>query len=150
VSSAPLLPTVDEVSAPFWEGTLRGELRIQRCRDTRRLIFPPRLVSPWGAHRSPEWVTVAGTGRIWSFVVPHPPLLPPFTDIAPYNVVLVELTDDPRIRLVGNVVASAGAALDSVDPRGLAIGALVRAVFQSVCAEGVTVALPRWLLDPSG
>lgn len=148
MSAAATLPTIDEVSAPFWEGTGRGELRVQRCVDSGRLLFPPRLVSPWGTHQPPEWVTTSGRGRIWSFVVPHPPLLPPFTELAPYNVVLVELEDDPRIRFVGNVVASADAEIDSVDPDTLEIGQPVQVVFQAVASDGTTIALPRWIVAP--
>lgn len=147
MSGAPLLPTVDEVSAPFWEGTQRGELRVQRCPDSARWLFPPRLVSPWGTHRAPEWVTTSGLGRIWSFVIPHPPLLPPFGELVPYNVVVVELAEDPRVRMVGNVVASDEAEIDSVDPATLAIGAPVRAVFQPVQSGDTEFAFPRWVLE---
>ena len=55
-------------------------------------------------------------GRVWSVVVPHPPLLPAYGDQAPYNVVVVTLDDDPTIRFVGNVVAGPGAPLNSVEP----------------------------------
>ena len=87
-----LWPPITEENTPFWHGARRGELRMQRCADTGRLIFPPRETSPWGNHAVPEWETVSGRGRIWSFVVPHPPLLPPFDGMAPYNVILVEIT----------------------------------------------------------
>ena len=139
-----LLPPIEPESAPFFEGTRNGELRVQRCIDTGRLIFPPRAASPWGTHAAPEWVTVSGRGRVWSVVVPHPPLLPQFGDVAPYNVVVVELDEDPTVRLVGNVVSEAGAPLDSVEPHSVEIGARVRDVFDAVTDE---ITLPRWVLD---
>jgi uncharacterized OB-fold protein len=83
-----------------------------------------------------------GRGRIWSYVLPHPPLLPGYAEQAPYNAVVVELADAPRIRLVGNVVAAPDAPLNSVDPARLRIGAGVRVVFDG---EG----MPRWLLERS-
>jgi uncharacterized OB-fold protein len=140
----PLLPEIDDDNRPFWEGSLLGELRIQRCADTGRLIFPPRAMSPWGQHSQPEWTRVSGRGSIWSFVVPHPPLLPQFGELAPYNVVLVALEEDPSIRLVGNLLAREGGAINEVDPSSIAIGAAVRVVFEAVSAD---VALPRWVLD---
>jgi len=139
-----LLPPLVPEIAPFFEGTRLGELRVQRCVDTGRLIFPPRATSPWGRHAPPEWVAVSGRGTIWSVVVPHPPLLPQFAEVAPYNVILVELDEDPTIRLVGNLVREAGAALDSIDPHSVEIGARVRVVFDPVTDE---IHLPRWVLE---
>jgi uncharacterized OB-fold protein len=86
---------------------------------------------------------MSGRGRIWSYVVPHPPLLPAYAAVAPYNAIIVELADAPRIRLVGNLVASADAALNSVDPARLRIGAKVQVVFTDI--DGVT--MPRWVLE---
>lgn len=141
-----LLPAVDEVNEPFWEGARRGELRVQQCAETGRLIFPPRPMSPWSPHTEPTWTQVSGRGTIWSFVVPHPPLLPQFAALAPYNVILVALDEDPRVRLVGNLVTSAGGAIDEVDPRAIEIGAPVRVVFERVSDE---FHLPRWVAsDP--
>ena len=134
-SSSPLLPVIDDVSRPFFEGARRGELRVQRCVDTGRLLFPPRLHSPFGGRRPPEWIRVSGRGTIWSFVVPHPPLLPPFDAMRRYNVVLVALDEDPHLRLVGNLVARVGGPLDEVDADSIAIGEAVRAVFEPVTDE---------------
>ena len=141
VSDDILLPPIDEVSEPFWEAARRGELRIQQCPKTSRLIFPPRALSPW-SQSEPSWIAVSGRATIWSFVIPHPPLLPQFSALAPYNVILVALDEDPRIRLVGNLVASEGGAIDEVDPRSVEIGAPVRVIFQRLNDE---IHLPRWL-----
>jgi len=85
---------------------------------------------------------MAGTGRVWSVVIPHPPLLPAYGEQAPYNVVVVELTDDPSIRFVGNVVTEAGAPLNSIDPHDIEIGDDVRVVFSAVADD---VSLPQWV-----
>ena len=142
MSENPLLPPVDETSETFWEGARRNELRVQRCLDTGRLIFPPRPFSPWGGHREPEWVAVSGRGEIWSYVVPHPPLLPYFSERAPYKVVLVALEEDARIRLVGNLVASEGGAVNEIEPGTIEIGSPVRVVFDR---EEPQFPLPRWV-----
>ncbi|MDT0448823.1 Zn-ribbon domain-containing OB-fold protein [Streptomyces hesseae] len=139
-----LLPVQDEDGRPFWEFAARGELRVQACADCHRLRFPPRPCCPRCQSFAVEWHRVSGRGRVWSYVLPHPPLLPAYAEQAPYNVVVVELTDAPGIRLVGNLVAAPDAALDSVDPSRLRIGAPVRVTFAEL-APGVTV--PRWLLE---
>ncbi|MFE9043153.1 Zn-ribbon domain-containing OB-fold protein [Streptomyces sp. NPDC012421] len=140
-----LNPVIDEDGAPFWEFTARGELRIQACaeKDCGELRFPPRPCCPHCQSFATEWRLMSGRGRIWSYVLPHPPLLPDYADQAPYNAVLVELADAPRIRLAGNVVTEPGARLDSVDPARLRIGAPVRVAFTEI--DGIAV--PRWILE---
>lgn len=142
--SGPLLPPIDEDSAPFFEGCRRGELRMQRCSATGRLIFPPRPMSPFAPHAEPTWTTLSGRGSVWSFVVPHPPLLPWYAERAPYNVILVALDEDPHVRLAGNLVAGPGASLASVDPATLRIGLRVRAIFETLAGD---VVVPRWVRD---
>ena len=145
VSENPLLPPIDEDNAPFWEAARQCELKVQRCVDTERLIFPPRSHSPWGEHQIPEWVLVSGRGTLWSYVVPHPPLLPYFAEQAPYNVIVVALEEDPSVRLVGNLVTiDARTDLRAVDPAQIVIGTRVRVVFDPGDAE---IRLPRWIRD---
>ncbi|MFF0484010.1 Zn-ribbon domain-containing OB-fold protein [Streptomyces sp. NPDC004435] len=140
-----LNPVIDEDGAPFWEFTARGELRIQACAEPEcgEPRFPPRPCCPHCQSFATDWRLMSGRGRIWSYVLPHPPLLPDYAEQAPYNAVLVELADAPRIRLAGNVVAEPGARLDSVDPARLRIGAPVRVAFTEI--DGVAV--PRWILE---
>ncbi|MFJ5777640.1 Zn-ribbon domain-containing OB-fold protein [Streptomyces sp. NPDC093094] len=133
-----LTPLTDTDGAPFWEHAARGELRVQVCGACAEPRFPPRPCCPRCQSFAQEWRPVSGRGRVWSYVVAHPPLLPDYAAQAPYNVVVVELEEHPRIRLVGNLVTGPGAPLGSLDPHGIRIGARVRAVF----ADG----LPQWVL----
>lgn len=143
-----LLPEADADSAPFWEAAARGELRIQRCAGCGRLRFPPRPMCPRCRSFEHEWARMSGRGRVWSWVKPHPPLLPAYAEVAPYNVIVVELDEDPSIRLVGNLVESDDGTLEAlaaVDPDSIEIGEPVEAVFAEVDAgDGETVTLPRW------
>ena len=85
---------------------------------------------------------MSGRATIWSFVVPHPPLLPAFQPVAPYNVCIVSLEEDDTIRLVGNLIADEGAPINSVDPATIEVGQHVRVVFDKVADD---VALPRFI-----
>jgi uncharacterized protein len=112
-------------SQPFWHGLQRGELLVQQCPDTGRLLWPPLPISPYGRRRQPAWVPVCGRGTVWSYAIPHPPLLDPYAAAAPYVVVVVSLAEDPAIRMIGNLA-------DPHRPSGLsadapAIGTMVRA-----------------------
>jgi uncharacterized protein len=131
----------DSDAAPFWAGTARGELLVQQCGACGRRRIPPRPMCFVCRSTRVEWRPVSGAGVIWSFVVPHPPLLPAYQALAPYNVVTVSLSEDPVLRLVGNLVARADGPINEVDPATIAIGAPVRVVFQPV----EDVCLPRWL-----
>ena len=141
-----LMPPIEAENTPFWEGCRNGELRMLRCSETHRLIFPPRSFSPWATkptEQLPEWVQVSGRGTIWSYVVPHPPLLPYYGERAPYNVILVALDEDPAVRLVGNLLAREGGEINEVDPQTIEIGAAVNVVFERIDEE---ISMPRWIL----
>lgn len=139
-----LLPMIDEDSGPFWEGTLEGELRMQACARCGQLRFPPRPMCPHCRSTETTWRAMSGKGTIWSFVVSHPPLLPAYAALAPYNVIVAALAEDPTLRMVGNLLARPDGPINEVDPTTIEIGAAVRVVFDRVAPD---VALPRWVLD---
>jgi uncharacterized OB-fold protein len=129
------LPLPDDDTRPFWEGCRRHELRMQRCADCGALRFTPRPLCPRCRSGDCEWVPVSGRGTVASRVVVHPPVLPAFADRVPYVVVLVELAEDPTLRLVGNVL---DAAPDEVE-----IGHPVEVAFEELTDE---ITLPQWRL----
>lgn len=138
-----ILPDVTHPEvAPFWDGCAAGELRVQACASCGRRRMPPRPMCPWCNSFDDRWEVMSGRARVWSVVIPHPPLLPAYSDEAPYNVVVVELEDDPSIRFVGNVVADAGAPLNSIDPHSVEIGDALQVVFSQVADD---VWLPQWV-----
>ena len=137
-----LLPDLeDDDAAPFWSGTARGELLVQRCAVCGQRRLPPRPMCPACRSVAHQWAPLSGCGTIWSFVVAHPPLLPAYQALAPYNVVVVALDDEPMLRLVGNLVARPDGPINEVDPSTIRIGEPVRVVFQQV----EDVFLPRWM-----
>ena len=131
----------DHDSAPFWEGCSRGELLVQRCGECGMWAHPPRPMCHRCRSLDRQWVQSNGRGTIWSFVVPHPPLLAPYTDFAPYNVVIVALDDNPVIRHVGNLIAEPGAAINSVDGATIQIGEPVAVTFELID----DVYMPHWV-----
>jgi len=137
-----LLPDVEDDDAGlFWQGTARGELLVQTCAGCGRRRMPPRPMCPTCRSLQHQWAPLSGRGTIWSFVVAHPPLLPAYQNLAPYNVITVALAEDPQLRLVGNLVARADGPINEVDPATIRIGEPVRVVFQQV----EDVFLPHWV-----
>jgi uncharacterized OB-fold protein len=131
------LPLPDEVTAPFWEGCRRGELRMQRCAECSLFRFYPRPMCPRCHSFASQWVRMSGEGTIYSFVICHEPVLPAFQEWVPFAVAVVELAEDPALRMVGGV-------LDAPSEQ-LRIGQKVRVEFEEI-ADGVV--LPQWRLAP--
>ena len=103
--------------------------------------MPPRPMCPHCQSLRAEWEPLSGRGAIWSFVVPHPPLLPAYTEFAPFVAIVVSLDEDPSLRIGGNLVTSAEGAIDEIDAATIQIGEPVRVVF----AQVDDVMLPRWM-----
>lgn len=125
------LPEPDDASAPFWEAAARHELVLQACTSCGAVRHPPRPVCPACLSWDHDWKPASGRGRVWSWVVAHPPVLPAFAEKAPYNVVVVEL--DEGVRMVGNVL--------DVSNEEIHEGMLVQVAFEDI-EDGVT--LPQW------
>ena len=93
-----------------------------------------------------RWTRVDGRGTVWSYVVPHPPLLEPYAGLAPYNVIVVTLDEHPTIRFAGNLVSGAEGELNEIDPHSIRIGEPVEVVFKRFRrADGSEEALPFWV-----
>ncbi|MDB5451523.1 MAG: hypothetical protein JWO33_101 [Caulobacteraceae bacterium] len=86
----------DAVSGPFFEGLADGRLMIQRCRvcGTGQLGRDHCLKC-----RSEDlaWEAASGLGQVYSFVIMHTVFHPAFAGEVPYNVVMVELDEGPRV-----------------------------------------------------
>jgi uncharacterized OB-fold protein len=142
METAWLLPDITEpTSAPFWEGTARGELLVQTCASCGLRRMPPRPMCSRCRSIEVRWEVTSGRGRVWSFIVPHPPLLPAFAEVAPYNAIIVELEEDPLIRFAGNLVTGPDGEINEIDPATIRIGEPVRVVFHQID----DVFLPRWV-----
>jgi uncharacterized protein len=127
-----LRPVVTADTAFFWDGTARGELRIQRCGGCGALRHPPGPMCPACGADKPEYLLAAGTGEVYSYVVHHHPPVPGHQ--VPFVVALVQLTEG--VRMVGELLG--------VDPGQVRVGMPVRAEFVRVDA-GLT--LPAWRED---
>ncbi len=91
------LPEVTKLNAPFWEGTKRGELRMQRCTGCRHMWFPPSTHCPECLATAYEWVPLSGRGKVWSWIVMHQRYFKEFEGDIPYTVALIELAEGPMM-----------------------------------------------------
>lgn len=93
------LPVPTPATAPYWEGTALGELRIQLCADCHRHYFYPRPSCPECGSADVSWVAASGRARLHTYLINHRPA-PGFE--APYAIAIVELEEGPR--LMTNIV----------------------------------------------
>jgi uncharacterized OB-fold protein len=129
VAAQPLRPMVNRDSEFFWEGTRKGELRIQKCGACGELRHPPGPMCPACGATRPDYVVARGTGTVYSYVVHrHPPV--PGKEL-PVLIALVEL--DEGVRMVGELL---GVGDDQVE-----IGMPVEVSLVVVDAE---LTLPAW------
>lgn len=107
--AAPPAPVMRPLVSPdtefFWAGTAAGELRIQRCGGCAALRHPPGPMCPQCGSAQcgsagPGYVTAAGIGEVYSYVVhQHPPV--PGKQL-PIVVALVQLPEG--VRMVGELL----------------------------------------------
>ncbi len=94
---AMVVPVPAPEDRDYWAGAKEGKLLIQKCGGCERLRNFPSMGCPHCGTMKWTWVQSAGRGKIYSWIVVHPPVLPAFADKVPYNVVLVELEEGTRI-----------------------------------------------------
>ncbi|BCO34289.1 hypothetical protein JMUB5695_00847 [Mycobacterium heckeshornense] len=97
-----LAPTPTADSKAFWSGGARGELLIAHCRGCDRFFHPPGPVC-WRC-RSTDVAPkpVSGRATVAAYTVNRQPWIPGFEP--PYIVAMVELNDEPDVRLITNIV----------------------------------------------
>ncbi|MFN0299195.1 MAG: Zn-ribbon domain-containing OB-fold protein [Burkholderiales bacterium] len=130
------LPKIDDANAPHWQGAKAHEVRVQKCLGCGTLRYPPARQCAQCLAEKSEWVTLAGTGEVWSHGTFHRAYFKGFEHDLPYTVVLVKL--DEGAMLYSNLV---GIPRDDVR-----IGMRVRAVFDDVTDE---IALIKFIPDGS-
>jgi uncharacterized OB-fold protein len=96
------LPVLTPETTSFWTGGKDGALMIARCADCARYVHPPQPICPHCLSRAIAPVRVSGRGTVASFTVNHQRWLPNMR--VPFVVALVELEEQPDIRITTNIV----------------------------------------------
>lgn len=97
-----LAPSPTAESRAFWTGGQRGELLINRCHACGRFFHPPGPTC-WRCRSTdvaPE--PVSGKATVAAFTVNRQIWIPGYEP--PYVVAIVELDDEPDVRLITNIV----------------------------------------------
>ncbi|WP_419847814.1 Zn-ribbon domain-containing OB-fold protein [Candidatus Poriferisocius sp.] len=121
------------MSAPYWRAAGERRLLIQRCRDCGTHRHPPTPACYACGSLAFDWDEVDGTGRVYSFVWTHRPVVEIFENLGVYNVAVVELdgTKGEPVRILSRV--------NGIDRDSLIVGLEVRVDFDPIDDE---IALP--------
>jgi len=126
------LPTIDEETAPFWDGMRAGTLLLRRCRACAALTYYPRPFCPECWSDDVDWQAASGKATLYTHSTVYMNDLPPFGEQVPYVAAVVELEEGPR--MMTQVI--------DCPPESLAMGMALTAEFRELTPE-VTIAVFR-------
>lgn len=91
------LPTIEDETRPFWEGTKAGKLLLRSCRSCGAVHYYPRPFCPTCWSDDVEWVEASGRATLYTHSTVYMNDLPPFGERVPYVAAVVELAEGPRM-----------------------------------------------------
>jgi uncharacterized protein len=129
VTVRPVRPAPDSLTSFFWDGAREHRLLIQRCDDCGRFQHPPEPVCHHCLSFSLSAAEVSGRGTIYSFEIATQAFHPWFADKIPFVIAVVELIEQPNLKLITNIV--------EVDPdsAGIQVGAEVEVTWRKLDDE---------------
>lgn len=97
-----VLPQVTPQNEHFWKGGAEGELRFLFCKGCKYHIHPPSPLCPQCLGKDLEVRAVSGRATLLTYTENHQPWLPGVP--VPYLVGIVEIVEQPGLRLMTNIV----------------------------------------------
>lgn len=91
------LPTPDADSQAYWQGLKDGKLLLQHCGACGHVQFYQQAICRQCGSEELEHRAASGRGTVHSFSVVHRAPGPAFKQDTPYAVLLVELSEGPRM-----------------------------------------------------
>jgi uncharacterized OB-fold protein len=97
-----ILPRVTDRNRHFWTGGEVGELRFLRCQDCGYYLHPPLPLCPQCHSKRLAPEAVSGKATVATFSINYQPWMP--GPELPYVVAIVEIAEQPSLRLTTNIV----------------------------------------------
>ena len=121
------LPLIDDETRFFWDGTREHRLLMQFCGDCKRYYHHPRPVCPGclASDMAPE--ELSGRGTVYTYTIAEQAFHPFFVDRLPYTLIVVDLEEQPGLRLVSELV--------ECSPEDVMVGMPVEVVWEDVTDE---------------
>jgi len=106
----PALPPT-EITRFFWDAAREHRLVIQRCAGCSYYVHWPQVSCPKCGSDELRPADVSGKGEVYSFSIVHHVFHPSFAGDVPYSLAIVELAEQPGLRLLTNIVDCPNEAL---------------------------------------
>ena len=129
-----ILPQVTDLNRTFWTSGGSGKLAFLSCNDCGHLIHPPAPICPRDLRKDLSPREVSGNATVATFSINHQAWMPG-PDL-PYVVAIVEIDEQPSVRLTTNIVNCA--------PEDVYIGMPVRVVFEHRPTEDEDIWIPQF------
>ena len=113
------LPVPTVISQPFWDGSARGELLFQRCRNCGSPVFNPAPMCRSCLSTDLSWERSSGLGRVYSWTIAWRAQGPEFK--TPYAAAIVDLNEG--YQMISNIV--------QCEVEDVHVGMEVRVLFQA-------------------
>jgi uncharacterized OB-fold protein len=114
-----MFPPITAANAAFWTSGRTGHWELPRCRSCRLFIHPGQPRCPYCLTDSLQPERVSGTGSVFTFTINRYPWFADWS--VPFVVALIELDDQPGLRVTSNLVG--------VEPQDVRIGLRVGVEF---------------------
>ncbi len=124
---SPPLPLPNELTQPFWDGAAKGQLVIQSCNACGHLQHAPEPVCSACLSFDLGSKAVSGKGSVYTFCIPTQAFHPYFADKLPFVLAVVELDDQPGLKMITNIV--------DVDTDSVKVGDRVEVTFNPLGDE---------------
>jgi uncharacterized OB-fold protein len=131
---AKMLPTIDDANRPFWTAAHEGRLVMQQCAACGHIRNPIQPLCPVCISPEFTWTELSGRGEVFAKAVYQRAFNPAWAGDIPYNLVLVQLDEGPR--MYSNVI---GTPNDEIR-----VGDRLRVVFEPANDE---ISIPRFHVD---
>jgi uncharacterized protein len=100
----PPVPEPDDLTTFFWEGVKANRLMILRCDQCGFYVHWPRPVCNRCLSTSLEPAEMSGDATLATWTFPSQPFEPYYQKHLPYALAVVELVEQPGLKMVTNLV----------------------------------------------
>jgi len=130
----PPIPLPNELTTAFWDGAANGQLVIQSCNACGHLQHAPEPICANCLSFDLGSAAVSGKGTVYTFCIPTQAFHPYFADKLPFVLAVVELDEQPGLKMITNIV--------DIDPDSVRVGDRVEVTFRPL-AEGFVLPVFR-------
>ena len=94
----------NEITQFFWDAAKEHKLVLQRCDACGYYVHWPSVLCPRCASNKLSPAEMSGKGTVFTYTVVHHVFAPIYAQEVPYNLAIVELDEQPGLRMLANII----------------------------------------------